>query len=43
MSFVADELVKWRKEPPWYDRMSLNTWQASAMSRSKSLCTIISP
>jgi len=22
MSFVADELVKWREDPPWYDKIN---------------------
>ncbi len=24
MSFVADELVKWREDPPWYDRIDMD-------------------
>lgn len=24
MSFVAEELVKWRESPPWFDRIDVN-------------------
>ena len=27
MSFVADELVKWRKDPPWYDRIDMDEFE----------------
>ena len=27
MSFVADELVKWRDSPAWYDRIDLDEFE----------------
>lgn len=24
MSFVADEVVKWREDPPWFDRIDMD-------------------
>lgn len=30
MSFVADELVKWRDSPAWYDRINLDEFERLA-------------
>ena len=30
MSFVADELVKWRDSPAWYDRIDLDEFERLA-------------
>lgn len=30
MSFVADELVKWCKDPPWYERIDMDDFERLA-------------
>ena len=40
MSFVADEVVKWREDPPWFDRIDMDELgrPVSVMSRNRLQC-----
>lgn len=33
MSFVADELVKWRENPVWYDRINFDEYENAGCYR----------